>query len=56
MMGLGWLEILGILLIVILIFGVGRISKIRSELGHGIRNFRDGLANKQDETTEMTKK
>ena len=40
---LGPLELGLILLIVILLFGVGRISKISGELGHSIRSFREGL-------------
>ena len=36
---IGLAEILMILLVVILIFGVGRISKIGGELGAGIRAF-----------------
>jgi sec-independent protein translocase protein TatA len=43
MAGLGWPEILGILAIIILIFGVGRIRKLGGELGAGIRSFREGL-------------
>ena len=43
MAGLGWPEILGIFAIVVLIFGIGRISKIGGELGSGIRAFREGL-------------
>ncbi|MBK6327052.1 MAG: twin-arginine translocase TatA/TatE family subunit [Chloroflexi bacterium] len=38
----GW-EWVIILIIVILIFGVGRIGKLGSEMGKGIRAFRDGL-------------
>lgn len=36
-------ELILILVIVILLFGVGRISKIAGELGSGIRAFREGL-------------
>ena len=36
-------ELLIILVIIILLFGVGRISKIAGELGKGIKSFRDGL-------------
>jgi len=32
-----------ILLIVILLFGPGRIGKIAGELGRGIKSFREGL-------------
>jgi sec-independent protein translocase protein TatA len=38
----GW-EWIVVLVVVLLVFGVGRISKIGSELGQGIRNFRQGV-------------
>lgn len=37
-------ELLIILVIVALLFGVGRISKLGGELGSAISNFREGLA------------
>jgi len=37
-------ELIIILVIVILLFGVGRIGKIAGELGSGIRAFRKGLS------------
>jgi sec-independent protein translocase protein TatA len=43
MFHLGTTELIIILVIVILLFGVGRIGKIASELGKGIRNFQSGL-------------
>lgn len=54
----GW-EWLIVLLVVVLIFGVGRISKIGEELGKGISAFRQGLkegaqensAEKEDDKT-----
>jgi sec-independent protein translocase protein TatA len=42
-------ELLIILVIIILLFGVGRIGKVAGELGKGIRSFRDGLQGKDDE-------
>jgi sec-independent protein translocase protein TatA len=41
-------ELLIILVIVVLLFGPGRIGKIAGELGKGIRNFREGLSGKSD--------
>lgn len=47
---LGAPEIILILVVVVLLFGVGRISKIAGELGSGIRAFRKGL--KEDDKPE----
>ncbi|MBT4841971.1 MAG: twin-arginine translocase TatA/TatE family subunit [Anaerolineae bacterium] len=52
MLGLGPTELIIILVIVLLIFGVGRVSKIGGELGSGIRAFRDGIADEDKKTTE----
>lgn len=41
-------ELILVLVIVILLFGVGRISKIAGELGSGIRSFRKGLKDEED--------
>jgi len=46
---LGPTELIIILVIVILIFGVGRIGKIAGEMGTGIRAFRDGLKDDDEE-------
>jgi len=42
-MDIGPSELIIILIIVLLIFGPGRIAKIGRELGAGIRQFRQGL-------------
>jgi len=42
-------ELLLILVIVLLLFGVGRIGKIGGELGKGIKAFRDGLKGDEPE-------
>jgi len=39
----GWPEVIIVLVVVLLIFGVGRISKIAGEIGSGIRAFKEGL-------------
>lgn len=46
---LGAPELLIILVIVLLLFGPGRLGKIAGELGTGIRNFRDGLSDDKEE-------
>jgi len=49
-MNFGWPEILIVLVIVVLLFGVGRIGKIATEMGQGIRNFRKAMDGEKDET------
>lgn len=41
---LGLPELLIILVVVLLIFGPGRLSKIAGELGKGIRSFKEGIS------------
>ncbi len=48
-------EILILLVIVLLLFGPGRIGKIAGELGQGIRNFREGLTKDDGEKDEEQK-
>ena len=50
-------ELLIILLIVLLLFGAGRIGRIAGELGGGIRSFREGLKGEdEEEDNEVTNK
>ncbi len=42
-MDIGPSELIIVLIIVLLIFGPGRIAKLGRELGSGIRNFRQGI-------------
>jgi sec-independent protein translocase protein TatA len=53
MFGFGTTELIIVLVIVILLFGVGRIGKIAGELGSGIKNFRSSM-NDAVKTTENT--
>lgn len=50
MLRFGTTELLIILVVVILLFGVGRIGKIAGELGSGIRAFKSGLSGEEDKT------
>jgi sec-independent protein translocase protein TatA len=49
----GW-EWVIILVVVLLVFGVGRISKLGSELGKGISAFREGIQQGQQEKKEKS--
>ena len=48
----GWPEILIILVIVILIFGVGKVADVGPALGKAIRGFRDAVREDEVETGE----
>jgi sec-independent protein translocase protein TatA len=43
-----------ILVIVLLLFGPGRIGRIAGELGRGIKAFRDGLGKDKQEDEQPT--
>ena len=51
-MDLGYPKLLIILVIVILLFGSGRIARLASELGSGIRAFRENLNAGQEEARQ----
>jgi sec-independent protein translocase protein TatA len=44
----GW-ELIIILIIIVLIFGPGRLSKIAREIGLGIKEFRTGMQDGESE-------
>jgi len=47
MFQLGHTELLVLLVVIILLFGAGRIGKIASELGSSIRAFKAGLGDEE---------
>ena len=51
-MGVGWQELLIVLLIVLVIFGAGRLPQIGEGLGKAIRNLKRSL--KTDDDIEVT--
>lgn len=52
MFRLGTVELIILLIIILLLFGVGRIGKIAGELGKGITAFRQGLKGEGEKEKE----
>ena len=52
MFGIGMPELLIILVIILIIFGAGKLPEIGSGLGKGIRNFRKATKEIDKENTE----
>jgi len=48
MINFGTTELIILLVIVILLFGVGRISKIAKEIGSSVRTFREGVSGEKE--------
>ncbi len=55
MFGLGLPELLVILVIVVLLFGAGKLPQIGSGLGEGIRNFKKSMKDKNEVDVTPTK-
>lgn len=53
MFGLGTQELMIILVLVLVIFGAGKLPQVGSALGKGIRNFKSGM-NDVDEPATVT--
>lgn len=48
---LGTTELILILAVVILLFGVGRVARIGGEMGSAVREFRKGLQGNEEENS-----
>lgn len=48
-MSFGPLQILLILVLVLVLFGAGKLPKVMGDLGKGAKNFKDGIQGKEDD-------
>ncbi len=48
-MGIGLKEILIILIVVLIVFGAGKLPRVMGDLGKGLRSFKDGLKGEGDD-------
>ena len=55
-MDIGPTELFIILIIVVVLFGGGRVAQLGSELGKGIREFRKGLSGEDEPKKDNTLK
>ena len=52
MFGLGTTELIIILVLVMIIFGAGKLPQVGGALGKGLRNFKDGVKEGNEEKDE----
>jgi len=55
MFGLGTQELLIILVLVMIIFGAGKLPQVGSSLGKGLRNFKKGMSDAEEDEIEEGK-
>ncbi len=54
-MGLSVGQILIVLLLVLILFGAGKLPKVMGDLGKGMRNFKAGIKGELDENEDEAK-
>jgi sec-independent protein translocase protein TatA len=55
MFGMGTTELIIVLVIVVLVFGVNKIPQLGKGLGEGIRNFKSAIKEAQEDPEEKPK-
>jgi sec-independent protein translocase protein TatA len=51
-MGIGFGELVVILVVVLILFGAGKLPGVMSELGKGVKNFKDGMNNSDNASSD----
>jgi sec-independent protein translocase protein TatA len=54
-MSVGPLQLLLIVLVILVIFGAGKLPKVMGDLGKGINSFKKGLKDDEDDKTDKDK-
>ena len=54
MMGIGFPELMIILVVIMIIFGAGKLPEIGSAFGNSIRNFKKSMKDAEEETQELS--
>ncbi len=55
-MGIGIWQIVLILAIVLIIFGAGKLPRVMGDVAKGVKNFKAGLKDEDDEAADTTAK
>lgn len=56
MFGLGTQELIIILVLVLIVFGAGKLPQVGSALGKGLRNFKDGMKEGEQDAKKIEEK
>ncbi len=51
-MSIGAGQLLIILVIILVLFGAGKLPQVMSDLGKGLKSFRDGMKDSKDENSD----
>lgn len=56
MFGLGTNELVIILILVLVVFGAGKLPQVGGSMGKALRNFKDGMREAEEEKDEEAKR
>ena len=52
-MGLSFWHLLVVLAVILIVFGAGKLPNVMGDLGRGIRSFKEGLGEKEEENKKL---